>query len=194
MTLAGAVLILTGLSVGLVSLVALHLLPTGMSPLHSVVSNYGITAYHTGYRARAIAYALAGAGAALGVSSLPGPVGVVVVGYAVSPEHAPLSAGARWMLPEPSGRRPAGFTAGSARWPSSPLRSAAHASRTCSTTTGPSSHRHHELGARRRDDRGRWSPWSSAGGPAGATSAPSSAPFYALMTAWLCAVAVLLIA
>jgi hypothetical protein len=83
MTLVGAVLVLTGLSVGLASLVALHFLPTGMSPLRNAVSQYGITAYRTGYQAQTIAYALAGAGAAFGVGALPGPVGVVVICCAV---------------------------------------------------------------------------------------------------------------
>lgn len=109
MTLVGAVLIIAGLSVGLASLVALHLLPTGMSPVHNAVSQYGITAYHTGYRIQTIAYAAAGLGAALGIGALPGPVGAAVACCAVfavaraliswSPMDAPGSART------PTGRR-----------------------------------------------------------------------------------------
>ncbi|MDA8264540.1 MAG: hypothetical protein M0T79_04170 [Actinomycetota bacterium] len=48
MMLVGASLIIAGLSVGVASLVALHLLPTGMSLLRNAVSQYGITAYRAG--------------------------------------------------------------------------------------------------------------------------------------------------
>ncbi len=43
-------------------LVALHFLPTGLSPIRYAVSDYGWTAYHTGYRAMVV---LQGAGAIL---------------------------------------------------------------------------------------------------------------------------------
>lgn len=83
MALAGAVLIVAGLGVGVASLVVLHLVPTGLSPLRNAVSQYGITAYRLGYRIQTVAYALAGAGAALGIAALPGPVEVPVTCCAV---------------------------------------------------------------------------------------------------------------
>jgi hypothetical protein len=51
-----------------VALAALHLLPTGMSPLSNAVSQYGITAYKTGYRIQTIAMGIAALAAAVGLS------------------------------------------------------------------------------------------------------------------------------
>lgn len=63
---------------GLTALVALHVLPTGLSPVRNAVSQYGIGSYRTAYRVQTIAYAAAGVGAALGIATLPGSVGIVV--------------------------------------------------------------------------------------------------------------------
>lgn len=79
MQVFGAVLVLTGVSVGLVALVALHLLPTGLSPTRNAVSQYGISAYRSGYRVQTIAYGVAGLGAAIGLGTLRGSAALVVL-------------------------------------------------------------------------------------------------------------------
>lgn len=78
MRVVGAALICAGLSVGVVALVALHVLPTGLSPMRNAVSQYGISPYRTGYRTQTIAYGVAGLGAAIGLAELPGQGAVVV--------------------------------------------------------------------------------------------------------------------
>lgn len=75
---AGGVLVAGGLVVGLAALAVLHVLPTGLSPVRNAVSQYGITAYRTGYRVQTIAYGVAGIGAGVGLATLPGSVTVVV--------------------------------------------------------------------------------------------------------------------
>jgi uncharacterized protein DUF998 len=72
-------LIATGVSVGVAALVVLHLLPTGLSPMRAAVSQYGISRYRAGYRVQTIAYGLAGIGAAVGIATMPGPTAVLVV-------------------------------------------------------------------------------------------------------------------
>lgn len=72
-------LIASGLSIGVVALVVLHLVPSGLSPLRNPVSQYGITQFKVGYRVQTLAYGLAGAGAAIGLASLPRPSLFVVV-------------------------------------------------------------------------------------------------------------------
>jgi hypothetical protein len=75
---AGATLILGGVSVGVLALVALHVLPTGLSPLRNAVSQYGITKYRLGYRIQTVAFGVAGTGAAIGLSSLRGSTALVI--------------------------------------------------------------------------------------------------------------------
>ena len=77
MQITAVALIVAGLVGGLGALVALHLAPTGLSALRNAVSQYGITSYRTGYRVQTIGYAIAGLGAAIGVSTLPGPVAIL---------------------------------------------------------------------------------------------------------------------
>lgn len=77
------VLLVGGLAVGVTALITLHVLPTGLSPVHDAVSHYGVTGYRLGYRVQTLAYAVAGLGAALGVSRLPGSVVPVIVLCAV---------------------------------------------------------------------------------------------------------------
>lgn len=67
----GAVLVAAGLVVGIVALLALHLLPTGLSPVRNAVSQYGISRYRAGYRVQTVGYAVAGVGAAIGIAALP---------------------------------------------------------------------------------------------------------------------------
>lgn len=76
---AGVALIASGVSIGIVALVALHLMPTGLSPVRHPVSQYGITRFKAGYRVQTLAYGLAGAGAAIGLAALPRPSESVVV-------------------------------------------------------------------------------------------------------------------
>lgn len=61
-----AVLDLAGTAVGVGALVVLHLLPSGLSPLTSPVSQYGITRYRLGYRIMTVALGVAGLAAASG--------------------------------------------------------------------------------------------------------------------------------
>lgn len=79
----GAALIVGGVTVGVVALVVLHVAPTGLSPLRNAVSQYGISPYRTGYRVQTIAFGVAGAGAAVGLASLPGAASVLVALCAV---------------------------------------------------------------------------------------------------------------
>lgn len=61
------------------ALVVLHLLPTGLSPLHNAVSQYGITNYRRGYRVQTICTGVAGIAIAMGIAAeVRGSVGVVV--------------------------------------------------------------------------------------------------------------------
>lgn len=78
MRITAATLIAAGLAVGIGALIVLHLAPTGLSALRNAVSQYGITSYRGGYRVQTIGYAVAGLGAAIGVSTLPGPVAIPV--------------------------------------------------------------------------------------------------------------------
>ncbi|HEY2325977.1 MAG TPA: DUF998 domain-containing protein [Gaiellaceae bacterium] len=83
METVGAAVILVGLAVGVGALVALHLLPTGLSPLRDAVSRYGISDYALGYRVQTLGYALAGAGAAIGLAARPDTGRSVVVACVV---------------------------------------------------------------------------------------------------------------
>ncbi len=75
---AGAALIGAGLAVGVVALIWLHVVPTGLSPLRNAVSQYGISARRSGYRVQTIAYGVAGLGAAVGLAAMPGSRAVLV--------------------------------------------------------------------------------------------------------------------
>lgn len=72
-TTAGAIT-LSGVFLALASLMVLHVLPTGLSPVHNAVSQYGITRYRLGYRVATISLGIAGAAAAAGIANqLRGP-------------------------------------------------------------------------------------------------------------------------
>ena len=79
MTSIGPALIAVGVAVGVIALVALHPLSTGLSPVRAPVSQYGICRYRLGYRLQTIAYAVAGLGAAVGIAELPDAGTLVVV-------------------------------------------------------------------------------------------------------------------
>ena len=99
----GLALIAAGLPVGVAALVALHLLPTGLSPVRSPVSQYGICPYRLGYRVQTIAYALAGLGAALGAAAVPSSTWAVVALLAV---FALARAAISWFpMDRPGGQR-----------------------------------------------------------------------------------------
>ncbi|HEY0871076.1 MAG TPA: DUF998 domain-containing protein, partial [Acidothermaceae bacterium] len=64
---------LAATGIGVVAIAVLHVLPTGLSPAHSAVSQYGITRYRLGYRVQTIAFAVAGGAAAAGLAeAVPG--------------------------------------------------------------------------------------------------------------------------
>jgi hypothetical protein len=68
----------------LVALVVLHLLPTGLSPIHNAVSQYGITRYRQGYRVLTVGLGVAGlAAAALVAERYPRPGRAVIVALLV---------------------------------------------------------------------------------------------------------------
>lgn len=77
METVGAALIVVGLTFGVGALVALHVLPTGLS-VRDAVSRYGISDYALGYRVQTLGYALAGVGAAVGLAFRGGTNGVAV--------------------------------------------------------------------------------------------------------------------
>jgi Protein of unknown function (DUF998) len=60
---------LAGVVGAVASLLALHLLPTGLSPLRNAVSQYGISDYRLGYRIATICTGVAGIAVATGVAS-----------------------------------------------------------------------------------------------------------------------------
>ena len=84
-------LVVAGVAVGVVALAVLHLVPTGLSPVRSPVSQYGITRFRAGYRVQTIAYAVAGIGAAVGIATLTQPSTLVIAACC-------LFAGARAMI------------------------------------------------------------------------------------------------
>ena len=80
-TVTGSIAI-AGTASCLLTLVVLHVLPTGLSPLTNPVSQYGITSYRLGYRVQTIAMGIAAIAAAIGISKLSirgGPLVVVLL-------------------------------------------------------------------------------------------------------------------
>lgn len=65
-----AALVLAATAVAIGALLALHVLPTGLSPVRDAVSHYGITRYRLGYRVLTVSMGVAGiaAAAAVGVT------------------------------------------------------------------------------------------------------------------------------
>lgn len=58
---------LAGLAGVIGSLGYLHLAPTGLSPVHNAVSQYGITEYRLGYRVATVSFGIAGIALAIGL-------------------------------------------------------------------------------------------------------------------------------
>lgn len=69
-TEVAGVIALLALAALLASLTYLHVAPTGLSPAHNAVSQYGITRFRGGYRAATIAFAIAGAALSLEVATV----------------------------------------------------------------------------------------------------------------------------
>ncbi|TWP34550.1 DUF998 domain-containing protein [Leekyejoonella antrihumi] len=59
---------LAATTVALAAMIVLHALPTGLSPTHDPVSQYGITRYRRGYRVLTVALGVAGLSAAAAVA------------------------------------------------------------------------------------------------------------------------------
>lgn len=69
-----------GLASGVINLAVLHRMPTGLSPIHNAVSQYGITRFRIGYRLQTLSYAVAGAALAVGLDrAVGGPSSAIVV-------------------------------------------------------------------------------------------------------------------
>ena len=77
MAIAFALLTLVGSLAVAAILVALHVLPTGLSPFRNPVSQYALTRFGSGYRAATIAAAIAGGAAAAFI-------GTVIIGTAAT--------------------------------------------------------------------------------------------------------------
>mgnify|MGYP003440962312 FL=1 len=74
------VLLLLATAATAAALIALHILPTGLSPLRDPVSQYALTTYSAGYRIATIAAAVAGASAAAIIATtLTGTAATVAV-------------------------------------------------------------------------------------------------------------------
>ena len=67
----------------LLTLIVLHVLPTGLSPLTNPVSQYGITSYRLGYRVQTISMGIAAIAAAIGIAELDIGGGRLVVLFLV---------------------------------------------------------------------------------------------------------------
>ncbi|SKB03212.1 Protein of unknown function [Agreia bicolorata] len=88
MVTAIAVIALLGVAVCLGCLIYLHVAPTGLSPVHDPVSQYGITDYFTFYRAAALSLGVAALMLAVGLiealteANAAGIVFLVILGFA----------------------------------------------------------------------------------------------------------------
>lgn len=74
-----SVLLLVGAVGALVSLVVVHVLPTGLNPVRDPVSQYGITRYRGWYRAAALSAALAGVGGIISFAQVPGVAALITL-------------------------------------------------------------------------------------------------------------------
>jgi hypothetical protein len=74
-----SVLLLLGAVAALVSLVVVHVLPTGLNPLRDPVSQYGITSYRGWYRSAALSAALAGVGGVIYFAQVPGVAALITL-------------------------------------------------------------------------------------------------------------------
>jgi hypothetical protein len=93
-TVAAGVVSLVSLAVVVASLTFLHVEPTGLSPVRSAVSQYGITSFRTGYRVATIGFAVAGIALAVGIDRVArggGKNAVVVLLFVFALSRAAIS-------------------------------------------------------------------------------------------------------
>jgi hypothetical protein len=90
-TQLGGLVTLVAIAVTALSLIVLHVLPTGLKPLRDPVSQYGITRYRAGYAVAGISAGAAGIGAILVLAPLPGSIATVIL--------LAVFAGARILIP-----------------------------------------------------------------------------------------------
>lgn len=93
MTTALAVLALLGVAVAVIALVALHVVPSGLSPLRDPVSAYGISRWRALYRTQTVATAVAAvslAGALL-AAGIPSTLPALIALAALALTRAPIS-------------------------------------------------------------------------------------------------------
>lgn len=69
---------IAGVVAGAICLAVLHRMPTGLSPWHNAVSQYGITRFRIGYRMQTLSYAIAGAALAVGIDRAVGGPGAAL--------------------------------------------------------------------------------------------------------------------
>ncbi|WP_157813896.1 MULTISPECIES: DUF998 domain-containing protein [unclassified Microbacterium] len=79
MTGLAAVLLLAGVAIALLSLIVVHLLPTGLNPVRDPVSQYGITSYRGWYWSAAGGAAVAGIGGVLFFAPTGGVISTVTI-------------------------------------------------------------------------------------------------------------------
>lgn len=85
--LVTGILAAAGILTALASLVYLHVVPTGLAPLHNAVSEYGISAHRGGYRLATIGLGVAGLALATALgSAVPGslPAVILLVAFGVA--------------------------------------------------------------------------------------------------------------
>jgi hypothetical protein len=75
----GALLTLVAIAITTLSLVVLHVVPSGLNPLRDPVSQYGITRFRGWYAAAAISASAAGIGAIVVFAGVPGSIATVIL-------------------------------------------------------------------------------------------------------------------
>lgn len=93
MTTALSALALVGVAVAVIAVIALHIVPSGLSPLRDPVSAYGISRWSALYRVQTVATAVAAlavAGALLSART-PSAVAAVIALVALALTRAPIS-------------------------------------------------------------------------------------------------------
>jgi hypothetical protein len=87
----GGLLTLVAIAITTLSLVVLHVVPSGLKPLRDPVSQYGITRFKGWYAAAAISAGVAGIGAIVVFADVPGSIATVIL--------LAVFAGARIVIP-----------------------------------------------------------------------------------------------
>jgi len=79
LSLGGGLVAVIAVAVTLISLIALHIVPTGLSPFRDPVSQYGISAFRALYATAAISAGIAGIGVIVAVAGIPGSIATVIL-------------------------------------------------------------------------------------------------------------------